>query len=525
MDANLIGNLLLSLTPAILMIVLVLLTRKVILSLGSGIVVGALIYNIKEAVLNDNFNLFYIIKDSSSQIFNSLIDIITSLDWYIPIILFVVLIGSITAVITVAGGTKALAEHARSKIKNEKQAQIMTWIYGLIIAIDDYFNTLVIGEISKPITDEHNVSRAKLAYIIDSTSAPVVILLPVSTWAAYVIGEIGKSLTDNGFTTTGFSAFVKTIPLQFYPVTALLMVLLVALYKIDIGPMKKYEESAAKGEDISKQANVSDIAEFETKATEHKLRSILVPMIVLIAGTLITMLVFTLTNEGSYFDQNIALSLFVASIFSLISAIIIARKTPGVAKEDVEHAAVYGSWGMLKTAVLILIFAWCMGAILESLETGRYLGEFLEEVSFPTYLIPALIFVIAGLMAFSTGTSWGTFAVVIPIGGAIAGGMDVSVVGNGFVFSIMAAAIGGAVLGDHCSPISDTTVLSATGAGSTLDSHFSSQLPYAIIAGVIAIVAYIVFGITKILLLSYLSIGILLVAFVFLGIYIRKKSE
>ncbi len=303
------------------------------------------------------------------------------------------------------------------------------------------------------------------------------------------------------------------------------MVLLVALYKIDIGPMKKYEESAAKGEDISKQANVSDIAEFETKATEHKLRSILVPMIVLIAGTLITMLVFTLTNEGSYFDQNIALSLFVASIFSLISAIIIARKTPGVAKEDVEHAAVYGSWGMLKTAVLILIFAWCMGAILESLETGRYLGEFLEEVSFPTYLIPALIFVIAGLMAFSTGTSWGTFAVVIPIGGAIAGGMDVSVVGNGFVFSIMAAAIGGAVLGDHCSPISDTTVLSATGAGSTLDSHFSSQLPYAIIAGVIAIVAYIVFGITKILLLSYLSIGILLVAFVFLGIYIRKKSE
>ncbi len=510
-------DLFLALLPALIMIVMVLVTRKVILSLGTGIISGALIYNIKTSVENETFNFLDVIGDTLKQIFDAFLSVITSLDGKMSIIMFVTLIGSVTAIITVCGGTRALATRAKTKIKSAKHAQIMTWIYGLIISIDDYFNALVIGEVSKPITDDHKVSRAKLSYIIDSTSAPVVILLPVSTWAAYIISSLDENLAINGFSNSGFSAFLNIIPLQFYPITAIVMVLLVALYKIDIGPMKKYEQSVQAGDDISMLANKEDVSEFLPKSEENKLITLIVPMGLLIGGTLATMLVFTLVNGGSYFNQNISLSLFIASIASLISAVYIGLKTKGVKKKDIEHAGVFGAWGMLKSAVLILVFAWMMGAILESLNAGEYLGEFLQNSSFPILLIPVFMFLVSAFIAFATGTSWGTFAIVIPIGTAIAGGMDVDVVGMSFIFSILAAGIGGAVLGDHCSPISDTTVLSATGAGSTLDSHFSSQLPYALTAGLIAVVAYLVFGLTQVIILGYVTIGVMLAAFVFIS--------
>jgi len=502
-------ELFLALLPALLMITLVIITRKVLISLGVGILLAALIYA--------DWNIVGMI----TYIWNSFTGIITSFDWYLPILGFVVIIGGITAVITLAGGVKAFASWSVSKVKNPVAAQILTWILGLIICIDDYFNALVIGEVSKPITDQYNISRAKLAYIIDSTSAPVVILMPISTWGAYIIGMMGGLFIDNAYTAhTGFSGFIAAIPFQFYPITAIIMVFLVVKFGISFGPMKKFEDAALTGDDISRVEATKAASEVEIQGTKATQWTLIVPILVLVFVTFFMMFIAAGFSFGAIMDQSITVPLFVGGVASFLTAVIFAVLDGNVKFESLVKASGKGMFAMFKSAVAILVLAWMVSTAIQDLGTGDLIAEVVAGSSLATAMIPLALFIIAGAMAFATGTSWGSFGILLPIAIPIAMATNPE-----FMPAIVAAVLGGAVFGDHSSPVSDTTVLSATGAQSTLHSHFITQLPYALVTAGIAAFGYLIYGLTEMLLVAYLAVGIVLFLLVFFRdkIFNRKK--
>ncbi|TNF08946.1 MAG: Na+/H+ antiporter NhaC family protein [Bacillota bacterium] len=501
-------SLFLSLLPALIMITLVIFTRKVLLSLSVGIILAALI--ISDWQIIDTFR--YLIDDFYS--------IVTSFDWYLPILGFVIFIGAITSVLTLIGSVSAFASWSVSKVKNPVAAQILTWMLGLIICIDDYLNTLVIGEVSKPVTDEYKVSRAKLAYIIDSTSAPVVILMPISTWGAYIISEIASNFSSEGFNDySGFSGFVKSVPYQFYPIITIFMVLLIIYFKINFGPMKKFEEHAEQGDDITKikVTEVVDEKDIKTKKATHW--SLIVTVVILIVSTLFTMLINAGFKFSQLFDQDITIPLFIGGLTSFITALIYAFMYKEVKPKKILETAGLGMLGMIRSAVAILILAWMVGNAIKGLETGDKIAEVVLNVNFMNALLPVVMFLIAGGIAFSTGTSWGAFAILLPIAIPIAAQSAPH-----FMPVMIAAVLGGAVFGDHASPVSDTTVLSATGAQSTLHAHFISQLPYALISALLASLSYVLYGITESLIITYLFMALSLAGFVYVYKLLKQKS-
>lgn len=501
-------ELFLALLPALVMITLVIITRKVLISLGVGIVLAAFIY----AGYNPIDAVVYIAE--------SFWGIITDIYWYLPILGFVIIIGGITSVITLIGGVKAFADWAVSKIKNPVAAQLMTWILGLIIMIDDYFNALVIGEVSKPVTDQYNVSRAKLAYIIDSTSAPVVILMPVSTWGAYIIGLIGGLFAGTTYGKTGLQGFLSSIPYQFYPITAIVMVFLIVKFGIKFGPMKKFEEAAEAGDDISKlETEVTQKTPVEgTKANQW---SLIAPILLLVFMTFFMMLVSAGFDFSEMMGQDITIPLFVGGLSAFILAVVFALIDKNVKPKSIAKVSGIGMLGMAKSAAAILILAWMVSGAIQDLGTGDLIADVVANSSIAHALLPLILFLIAGAMAFATGTSWGSFGILLPIAIPIAMATDPA-----FMPAIIAAVLGGAVFGDHSSPVSDTTVLSATGARSTLHSHFITQLPYALTTAFIAAVGYLVYGLTEILLLGYVAVAILLFLFVkfWKQIFIREPK-
>ena len=496
-------ELFLALLPALLMITLVIITRKVLISLGVGILLAAFIYA--------DWNILGML----TYIWNSFTGIITSFDWYMPILGFVVIIGGITAVITLSGGVKAFANWAVSKVKNPVAAQILTWILGLIICIDDYFNALVIGEVSKPITDQYNVSRAKLAYIIDSTSAPVVILMPISTWGAYIIGMMGGLFLDNGYTAhSGFSGFIAAIPFQFYPIVAVIMVFLVVKFGISFGPMKKFEDAALAGDDISRVEATKVATEVQITGTKATQWTLIVPILVLVFMTFFMMLYAADFSFGAVMDQSITIPLFIGGVTSFITAVIFALTDRAIPLKSIAVSSGKGMFAMFKSAVAILVLAWMVSTAIKDLGTGDLIAEVVSGSNLATAMIPLILFLIAGGMAFATGTSWGSFGILLPIAIPIAMATNPE-----FMPAIIAAVLGGAVFGDHSSPVSDTTVLSATGAQSTLHSHFITQLPYALLTAGIAAFGYLVYGLTEMLLVAYLAVAIV----IFLLVFFREK--
>lgn len=501
-------ELFLALLPALVMITLVIITRKVLISLGVGVILAAFIYSSYNPI------------DAVVYIAESFWSIITDIYWYLPILGFVVIIGGITSVITLIGGVRAFADWAVSKIKNPIAAQLLTWILGIIIMIDDYFNALVIGEVSKPVTDEYNVSRAKLAYIIDSTSAPVVVMMPVSTWGAYIIGLIGGLFVANGYDTrTGLQGFLAAVPYQFYPITALIMVFLIVKFGISFGPMKKFEEEAAAGNDTSKldtELNKDAVVE-GTRANQW---SLIAPILLLVFMTFFMMLVSAGFDFSEMMGQDITIPLFVGGLSAFILAVIFALLDKNVKPKSIAVVSGKGMLGMAKSAAAILILAWMVSTAIQDLGTGDLIADVVANSNIAHALLPLILFIIAGAMAFSTGTSWGSFGILLPIAIPIAMATDPA-----FMPAIVAAVLGGAVFGDHSSPVSDTTVLSATGARSTLHSHFITQLPYALVAAFIAAMGYLVYGLTEILVLGYVIIAILLFVFVkfWKKIFVREK--
>lgn len=480
------------LIPAVLMLVLVLLTKKVLLSLGTGIIVGAL-------MLHD-FNIFGTSKEVGSAFINIFYSVEGVNVGNLYLLSFLLLLGIITAFMTASGGSRAFGDWAVQKVKTRRGAQLVPSFLGVLIFIDDYFNSLAVGQVARPVTDRHKVSRAKLAYFIDSTSAPITVITPISSWGAYIIGTIGAIFIANDITTyQPLEAFVKMIPMNMYAFAAILLVFLVAIFNINIGSMKKHETRAMQTGELFDEEKGNIAGDLKTTIDPHthgKIFHLVVPIGTLVVGTIIAMLLTgykhttgQVTILTLFENTNVNYSLFIGGLLAVIVATVLysLQKNP-----KTKFIAIYqeGIRSMLP-AIYILILAWMIGTIIDHLNTGGLLAELVEKAAISTDYLALLLFITAGFMALATGTSWGTFGIMLPIAAQIAVVYDVNL-----VLPAMAAVLAGSVFGDHCSPISDTSILSSTGAGSNHIDHVMTQLPYAFISAFAAGIGYLVLGIT-----------------------------
>ncbi|QHS23139.1 Na+/H+ antiporter NhaC family protein [Virgibacillus sp. MSP4-1] len=497
-----------SLIPPLIMIILVLLTRKVLLSLGAGILLGALFihqFNISES-LKEVWNSFYGIFIDGNELNIG--------NFYL--LLFLIFLGMMTAFMTASGGTQAFGAWASKKIKTKKGAQLLPSVLGIIIFIDDYFNSLAVGQVSRPLTDRHKVSRAKLAYLIDSTSAPMAVLSPVSSWGAYIIGTIGIIIADHELTNfQALGSFVQMIPMNIYAIIAIVLVFFVTLFKLDLGAMRKHEQRAEKtGELVDPERTdiPGDLKDQFAKVESGRISHLLVPIIVLVIATVSAMIITGMQNSGAdatlltiFENTNVNKSLFSGGLIAVSLAFLFYLLQGGKKSPSLKVLA-EGTKSMLP-AIYILILAWMIGTIIENLQTGEYLAQVVQESELSLAYLPLIIFLVCGFMAFATGSSWGTFGIMLPIAGQIAVAIDVNM-----LLPALAAVLAGSVFGDHCSPISDTTILSSTGAGSHHIDHVITQIPYSIIAALVTVVGYLILGFTGFVWISlFASILLLLV--------------
>ncbi|KIL42642.1 Na+/H+ antiporter NhaC family protein [Jeotgalibacillus soli] len=519
-----------SIIPPIIAILMVLLTRRVLLSLGAGIVSAALLVT--------GFNFFQASGDELStleSLWLTFSGVFWSYGsdgapgelnlWNIFIILFLLILGVITAFINVSGGARAFGDWAMKRVKTRAGAQLLAAMLGIIIFIDDYFNSLAVGQIARPVTDRHRVSRAKLAYIIDSTAAPVCVVSPISSWGAYIIAIIGGILVHHGITDySAFSAFMQIIPMNLYVWATLGIVLIVALRGVDFGLMRKHELRAIEtGHVYDETKEIPGELKNDLPTSSHGTVGDLVwPIIALVIGTVGAMMwtgsqlyredtgqAASLIQMFEYTD--VAKSLVYGGLVGLVVAIILLinqmKRTNEIGGTAFILALKEGVKSMLP-AIYILIFAWMLVGLIGELQTGEYLASLVEASNLNVAWLPLILFLTAGVMAFSTGTSWGSFGILLPIAGQITAVTDVEL-----LLPALAAVLAGAVFGDHCSPISDTTILSSTGAGSNHMDHVLTQIPYALTAAAIAAAGYVVLGFTDNTLLALGLVVLLLIVF------------
>ena len=494
-----------SLLPPLVALALAVLTRKVLVSLGVGVVLGALLLTDFSAGATADYLLTTVkgvfIEDGAIN------------SWNMSIVVFLVLLGMMTALLTLSGGTRAFAEWAQTKIKTKRGAKLLAAFLGVFIFVDDYFNSLAVGSISRPVTDRFYVSRAKLAYILDSTAAPMCVLMPASSWGAYIITVIGGILVSHGVTEySALSAFLQLAPMNFYAVFALLMVFAVAWFQIDVGAMKKHEVQAShgvgfdEGDDDSQAKDLND--ELEIEESEHgRVADLVMPIVILILSTFFFM-IFTgyqaleadgiaFNILGAFENTDVGKSLCYGGLFGLVSALIpvLRQKIP---MADVVKTLWIGAKSMFG-AILILLFAWSIGSVIGDMATGKYLST-LVQGNIDPMLLPVILFLLSGLMAFSTGTSWGTFGIMLPIAGDLSAATDIAL-----LLPMLSAVLAGSVFGDHCSPISDTTILSSTGARCHHIDHVSTQLPYALSVALVSAIGFLVLGMTGSLAVSFMA--------------------
>lgn len=483
-----------SLIPPLLAIVMVLVTRRVLLSLGVGIVIAAMFLgNFKfiatfKILLASIVNVFYV-----DQALNM---------WNIYIILFLFLLGVLTYYIGVMGAAKSFGEWMIKRVKTRVGAQLMTIVLGVLLFIDDYFNSLTVGQIARPVTDKHKISRTKLAYLVDSTAAPICVIAPVSSWGAYILGLIGTVfVTHQVVDYTALNAFLLMIPMNYYVWSALGVVIVIAITQVDFGPMKKHElHTIVTGEvSLTKAQSIEETA--NNKSETGRVRELFMPIIVLLIATVffIVLTGFLALEQGEisliniFGEADVSAALFYGGLVAVITAIIYFTKHIQKGQLSVNDL-VAGFFNGLKTmlpAILILVFAWAITDLIEQLGTGLYLAGLVTQFNVSFSLLPLIIFVLAGIIAFSTGTSWGAFALLMPIAGQIASASHMDL-----LLPMLAAVLAGAVFGDHCSPISDTTILSSTGSSCHHIDHVMTQLPYAVLSAGFAGLGYLVLGIT-----------------------------
>ncbi|TYS14728.1 Na+/H+ antiporter NhaC family protein [Rossellomorea vietnamensis] len=513
-------NTIYSLLPPLLAILMVILTRRVLLSLGVGILSAGLL--LAEFSITETLSIIW---NAFKGIFVDGGELNT---WNVYIILFLLILGVITAFVNISGGSRAFGEWALKRVKTRAGAQILTAVLGIIIFIDDYFNALAVGQVSRPITDRHRISRAKLAYIIDSTSAPICVVSPISSWGAFIIALIGGILADHAITGyTAFSAFLQIAPMNLYVWAAIGLVFITSYRGIDFGKMREHEQRAINtGEVYDPEKDVPGELKNDLPVSEKgTVGDLIWPIIALIAGTVSAMLwtgyqaVAADGGEASllaiFENTDVSTSLLYGGLFGLLVALIFFFRQMSSSKAITGSALGTGFVEGIKSmlpAVYILIFAWTIVTLIGSLQTGEYLAGLVESSNLNIGLLPVILFLVAGVMAFATGTSWGSFGILLPIAGEIAAATDVSI-----LLPAMAAVLAGSVFGDHCSPISDTSILSSTGAGSNHIDHVITQLPYAITGAVIASIGFVALGLTGSTLVGLGVTIILLVLFAVFG--------
>ncbi len=504
------------LIPPLLTIALAFITKDVIVSLFIGIFSGALIVA--------GGNPFTAILNLTDLIAGSLND-----GWNIRIFLFCALLGGLVGLMSYTGSARAFGQWAAKKLHQPKTSMLMAFFCGLIVFIDDYFNSLAVGTVMRPIADKNKVARAKLAYILDSTAAPVCILVPISSWVITVISIVKGS---EGFSSLGiseFEFFIRSVPFNIYALLTLIMVVTIILTSRDFGPMKKSQELADKGQLYNpvygEAAGEMGIMDEDLKHPRVKPIDMLMPIILLIATGLfffpMTTYMLTVGSDGintigdamrsmsladAFNNTDASMALFYAVIVTITLTYIYYLSRRLFTLKGASEALISGIKSMVP-ALIILTMAWTIGTIIKSspedggLGLAAYLSETVVGGGFPLGFVPAIVFVLSALIAFATGTSWGTFAIMIPIvmpivvGLAQKMGMSTDQILNATLISV-GSVLGGAVFGDHASPISDTTILSSTGAGCPHLEHVATQLPYALTVAVCAFFGSVVGGFT-----------------------------
>ena len=483
-----------ALLPPLVAIILALITKEVYSSLFVGIVVGALLYS--------GFKF----EGTVTQIFEGGIIKVLSDSYNVGILIFLVILGSVVCMMNKAGGSAAFGRWASKKIHTRVGAELAAIVLGILIFIDDYFNCLTVGSVMRPVTDRHHVSRAKFAYLIDATAAPVCIIAPISSWAAAVSGFVEGQ--------DGLAIFVRTIPYNFYAILTIVMMVGMVLMKTEFGAMRTHEINALNGDLYTTSARPYENAtDDETPNPRGRVIDLVIPIVVLVICCVISMIYtggfFSGTDFVTAFSQSDASTgLAMGSAFGLVFAIIFYMIRRVINFRDCMGCIPEGFKAMVP-AIMILTFAWTLKAMTDSLGAAVFVEEAMRSVAGGIEVIlPAIIFLVGCGLAFATGTSWGTFGILIPIVVAVFEKSSPEM-----MIISMSACMAGAVCGDHCSPISDTTIMASAGAQCDHVTHVSTQLPYAILAAAVSFVTYIVAGFVKTAWIA-LPVGIVLMLIV-----------
>ena len=493
-----------SLVPPLLAIVLALVTKEVYSSLFIGVAMGALLYTGFHP-WNAFVAFFDIMKNSMN----------------LNILIFDVLLGMIIVLMSKSGGSAAYGKWAGTKIKNKKSAMLATTGLGVLIFVDDYFNCLTVGSVMRPVTDRFKVSRAKLAYIIDATAAPVCIIAPISSWAAAVNSYVPE---DAGI--SGFQLFLRTIPYNLYAILTLLMVFTIILTGLDFGLMKKHEKNAAAGDLFTSGGEEFDQVKEEEISSNGKVIDLVLPVLVLI-GTAIGAMIYTGFLGGAtdvvtaFAGCDAETSLIFATLITVMFMLALYLPRKVITFKGFMDSFVEG-FKMMIPAIGILIFAWSLKGMGDALEIASFVENLVGSNASASVLLPAILFLVAIFLSFSTGTSWGTFVILVPIAIAMFPGAD----NMQMMIIAVASVLSGAVCGDHVSPISDTTVMSSAGAQSNHINHVTTQMQYAVVVAVVSAIGYVIAGFVHIwwLVLGISAVLLLVVLFVIKAVTSDEKD-
>lgn len=505
-----------SLFPPVIAIGLALITKEVYSSLFVGILSGGIIYAVASGTgFEGTFKA--VVQDG----------LITNLSnaYNVGILVFLVVLGIIVVLMNKAGGSRAYGEWAAAHIKGRRGAALSTFFLGVLIFVDDYFNCLTVGSVMRPITDKHNISRSKLAYLIDSTAAPICIIAPISSWAAAVSGTVEG--------VNGISLFINTIPYNLYAFLTILMVIFISVSDTDYGPMKIHEDNAKNGDIFTTQNNTYE-QDAQPVTERGRVIDLILPVAVLIVFCVVGMIYtggfFSGTDFVTAFancDAAYGLSLGSISALIVIIAYYMFRR---VLKFNECMDSIAAGFKQMVPAILILTFAWTLKTMTNHLEAGAFVSGVVQSATALSVLLPVILFVVAIGLAFATGTSWGTFGILIPIVTSVfdAELANVSQTGEipSMVIICISACLAGAVCGDHCSPISDTTIMASTGAQCDHVNHVSTQLPYALTVAAVCVVGYLLSGfVHNVFIVLGFSVALMLAVLFAIRFFVKRKES
>lgn len=501
----------LSLLPPVIAIGLALITKEVYTSLLAGIITGGLLYSnfnlelgINTMLFNENGGMIAKLSDSGNA----------------GILVFLVMLGILVSLLNKAGGSAAFGKWASKHIKTRIGAQLSVMVLGILIFVDDYFNCLTVGSVLRPVTDRHKVSRAKLSYIIDATAAPVCIIAPISSWAAAVTSSVPEDAGINGF-----AVFIQTIPYNLYALLTLVMVLGVTILRVDFGPMKRHEMNAIAGDLFTTPGRPYEDNEEEILKENAHVLDLILPVVVLIISCIIAMVYTGGFFSGTSFvdafaNSSASVGLVLGGAVTLVFTFIYFMLRDTLSFREFTECIPEGFKSMI-APILILTMAWTLSGMTNLLGAKVYVADLVSSSAGSMQgFLPMIIFIVAALLAFATGTSWGTFSILIPIV------IGVFPSGQMMVISI-ASCLAGSVCGDHCSPISDTTIMASAGGHCEHVNHVSTQLPYAIVVAAVCMVGYLLIGIlqaAKLAALSWLALPVCIVLLFVVLMLIRAKT-